>query len=230
MKDIQKAMKCEQIYLQYRSINTEMNFLKLISHCGYETIDDYFNDKYQELIKNLGIKILYLTTDESDAIGFKAVDDKEPMLIIDRIPRLTAWVGLDDPISEEKAQKLGVDVRYLPYHGGVIIGGEDDIALVFITPDNLIPNDYFQKRITTFFSKYCNADVKGNDIMIENKKVAGCANYFSNGMNSLLIQLTFSDHLDVIKNLCVQNIEKPVGYISAIKLSDFISEVISWVN
>ena len=224
--DIEKAMAIESEYLADPS--HEVGSLSgLLKNAGYETLDAYFSDKVKWQARQ-GCTILEMTSDESDPIAYKAMAEGQYMLIIDRIPRLSAWVGSDDPIDESKAISLGVDLHPFPYKGGTIIGGPEDLILVFIYKDN-VPEHYFRDRLVAWLGSKCGAYLRDNDVMLDGKKVAGMAYYKANGMTMFLTQLGLSDHMDIIRELCVPNPDKLPGVLP-LSQTEIINEVKTWVQ
>ena len=60
-------------------------------------------------------------------------------------------------------------------------------------------------------AKGLNAVIKGNDILIDGKKVAGGGSFAYNGVNVASLFLAVQDSSELVKNICGESKKKPTG-------------------
>lgn len=121
----------------------------------------------------------------------------------------------------------------MPHCGGTIITGPEDLTVgIHFVADRDLEYNYFFKRMKKYLAQFGIYPVD-NDFMYDGKKVMGCSfNQTEHGMSTFFFSCTFSDHLELIQQLCSKKSEKTPGFIPEGVLSkqELLAEVLSWVN
>lgn len=232
MKDIIGAMHEEELYL----VEDEATYGSLrsrVAKYGYESLEDYFEDKQAYRLKQIKFDIYYdEPTAGVDMRVWQAIKDKRNCIWLPKLEQVLACVGRHE-FDYELAESLGVGVLNMPHAGGTIITGPDDLTVgIHFIADRDLEYNYFFKRMEKYLRQF-GIEALGNDFLYDGKKVMGCSfNKTEYGMSTFFFSCTFTDHLDLIHQLCSKKSEKIPGYIpnGVLTKQQLLAEVLSWVN
>lgn len=229
-KDIEKAIEAETKYINENG----KNIYDYLRPHGYDNLDEYFKDKAKYLLLKNNFKLyLYEPTTGIDLRVWEAMKNKESCIWVPQLEKVLACVGTADVLNEELCNKLNVGILHMPHQGGTIITGPDDLTIGIHFPKNSSSDYTFFFNKMKDYLKQFNILPEGNDFLYNNKKVIGCShNETVEGMNSFFFSATFSDHTELIKQLCNKKSNKIPGVIpnNILTKQKLLKEVLSWVN
>lgn len=233
MKDIKGAIQAEDRYLLERLVyEHDVSIYDFIQPYGYMSLDEYQNDKKDYLLAHTEMEV-YLTdmTEIEDRVEANVIN-KIPSVFIPTADKQFAWVGVRDEIDVELFEQYGVHPYNMRYIGGTIISGPEDFSIAIITPSRYgLTCNYYTERIGRFLERYFdNVVVTGNDILIDNKKVAGAVVREVNDVFLFATQISFKDRSTIIDRLCPPHGDKTPGCIdnSIISRTELQNEILSW--
>ena len=130
--------------------------------------------------------------------------------------RLYVYRG-NTEIDTEYCELNRMTIYDLHYGGGPLIGSDIDLSFGFILPsdfnDTQISNLILTK-IVSILKKYgLKATVSGNDILVNEKKVAGSFIQQFGNRNVWCIQISFRDYMRHIVKLCTKPMKKIPSFI-----------------
>lgn len=233
MRDIKAAIESEKNYIHDRiDLGLNVSIYDYLTVHGYDSLDEFENDKKDYLLTTLNPSIFL--TDMND------IEDRVESYVIDQIPSIFiptaeepfAWIGVRDEIDIALFDQYGIRPYNMRYIGGTIISGPEDLSIAIITPSEYdLTCSYYTERIGKFLSGFFdNVIVTGNDILIDNKKVAGAVSREVNNVFLFATQVSFKDRSSVINHLCPPHGDKTPGCIdsSIISRNDLQNEILSW--
>ena len=234
-KDIEKAIILEQQYLQNKIQGDTIPLIDYLKEAGYSNLEEFFNDKNQFLFQNINF-IFDETTLIEDIPEKMAYNIKNcvPSLLIPKIYEPFAWIGKNAQYSKEDFEKYNIKPYDLHYNGGIIISGPEDLSIAIIMPKiQNISSLYFLNKIDSFFKKYFNDNsyIDNNDLIINNKKVMGSMNMYTDITFVFAAQFSFEDRSEIINVLCPPHGGKTPGAIDAniVTKQMLTQEIKSWL-
>lgn len=231
MKDIEKAIQEEQSYLTEGEVNGSL--LERVMACGFDDLADYFDSKKDYYLKKINFKVyMHEPTPGIDKRVWAAIENGEACVWVPKLEKVLACVGKDE-FDYDLAEELNVGVLNMPHAGGTIITGPDDLTIgIHFQNQHDITYVHLFKKMQKFLES------KGitrldNDFMYDGKKVMGCSlNNTIAGMSTFFFSCTFTDHLELIKQLCNKKSVKVPGFIpeDVLTKEELLNEVMSWLQ
>lgn len=230
MKNIQLAMGIEQEYIQYRLQGYEpYSLFEKITECGFDSLDDYYNDKREYLINCLDFEVVDTVPEQGAYMTAMSVQANHPIIIFGNTDNTYVFHGTES-YNELYCQDNGINVIDYHSNGGNIIISEGDLSVGICLPVKDISLQYILERLKSILSKFVDGvSVDNNDIMIDGKKVIGSAIYQTDTAIGFVSHFSFSDKSDLINSICLES-RKPVGYIQGISRDQIRQEILLWLQ
>lgn len=233
MKDLEKAMKEEQLYLTDKFSGIETSLIDRLAPYGYNNLKEYFNDKKDYLFKQWKPKV-YPIAIEDLTIGLEdAVQNEKYGIYISVAKGLYAFHGSDE-IDYQQCEQDGVYVAELYHQGGTIIGNEEDLGIEIVAPLELrLSHKDIINKFYEIISKYeDNVEIDGNDILVNGEKVLGSMVRHVGKAFVWAAQISFGDHADVIKKVCRKQSKKKPGRLcnQGLTKDKLQKEVLKWLQ
>jgi hypothetical protein len=233
MKDLQLAILEEKAYLSDRSNGINTSLPGRLKQFGYDTLDEYFNDKREYLFNEwrpeiYPIDVRAITTDLEDAVR-----NEKYGVYISTAEGLYAFHGSDD-IDYELCDELGIAVAEVYHMGGTIIGGVDDFGIEIVAPLELgLQPSQLLSKFYDIISRYeTDVELVGNDILVNGEKVLGSMHRLVGNVFVWAAQVSFEEHDEVIKKICNKKSKKKPGRIKHATLNKktLEREVLRWLR
>ena len=130
--------------------------------------------------------------------------------------------------------KSGNEVAITNY-GGAIVATEGDYSLALIVPSEVDLNSSFiLNGIKNILNKYfSNVSINGNDIFINNLKVAGSTAFGNEKFFFMIFHFSMSDKGNLVSEICgAPKTGKQVGYIdeNILSLEKLKEELLLWLQ
>lgn len=233
MGDIYRAMAVETAYIHNRTEGLETAPLsETLAEYGYRCLDDYFAEKRDTQVRGLPYEVYTVDiTSIPDAIT-QAVKAKKPSIFWPSCSRLFVWHG-NDALDVGLCGELGIDVLDMGYRGGTIVSGPEDFSFGVLIPETIdVESNYFLFMLQKIFISHgVNAEVSGNDILIDGLKVVGSMSFRKQKFFFFGCQISFSDHSDLIEVLCNKKSSKAPGFVPiCITKETLMEEVMEWLQ
>lgn len=201
--DIVKGIKIENEYLE-RKVNGELVSLETSLHeAGFDSLEQYFKEKNLYQLRSCEFRIMPVTAESAPVEIINVLTNRiTSVLYIDH--EITAvYYGIKD-FNKDYCDQNRIPTYYYGTEGGTIIGTKGDVTLGICFPSEIdIRTDMIMEMFISMFKKYgITLTVNGNDFLLDGKKVAGTAQYEMNDMFAFIVQFTFSDESELIKNVC----------------------------
>lgn len=231
MKNLQLAMAEEKAYVADRINRINTSLPDRLKQFGYDTLDEYFKDKYEYLFNEWApevypIDVRTITTDLE-----AAVRNKRYGIYISTTDGLYAFHGSDE-IDYALCDELGITVAELYYKGGTIIGGVEDLGIEIVAPVELGLHTYqILSKFHEIISKYeDSAEIAGNDILVNGKKVLGSMYRIVGNVFVWAAQVSFGEHDEIIEKICTKKSSKKPSRLTSLDRNTLEREVLKWLQ
>ena len=232
MKDLIGAIAEEKLYVADRMKQINTSLIDRLKPFGYETIEEYFDEKTDYFLSNWKPKVFRVDVDILAETLDDAIINGKYGIYTPVAKGRYAFHG-NDEIDRELCQKLGVKIIDLKYIGGTIIGSEDDFSFEIIAPVEFgLTHSCVIKKVAEIIGKKVdNVVIDGNDILIDGKKVMGSMTRQVGNSFVWAAQISFGEYDSYIEKICKKISNKIAGYIRKEKLSrdTLESEVLEWL-
>lgn len=233
MKQIQRAIEEEKLYILDRLNNIDTSLINRLNRYGYESLDEYFTEKREYLFGQWKPEVYYVDVNTLTTELETAVQNEKYGIYISTTNGLYAFHGSDE-IDYELCKKLGVVVAEVFHRGGTIIGGVEDLGIEFVMPQSFGINTKFMlDKFYNIINKYeTNVEVSGNDILVNGEKVLGSMTRHVGNAFVWAAQISFREHNSIIEKICVKKSTKKPGAINNEKLTkqELLGEVFKWLQ
>lgn len=232
MRDIQKAMTIEQEYINAKIAEGHPLPLNVqLAECGYNNLEDYFEDKRIAQIEALDFTIEEVYPDTAAGVIMQKITDKEDAILLMNTDRTIVYHG-DTEFNEQYCIDHNIQVVNYLTHGRTLIASEGELSIGLCFPDYIdIDMAWLLKRLKAILEKYMdNVTIDHNDIMVDGKKVCGAAVYNLNDRFAFIAQFSFDDKSELIYTICPPVTGKEPGYITKMTREQMRDEVIAWLK
>ena len=233
MKDLIGAIAEEKLYVADRMKQINTSLIDRLKPFGYETIEEYFEEKTNYCLRNWKPKVYRIDVDVLAETLDDAIINGKYGIYTPIAKGRYAFHG-NDEIDRELCEKLGVKIIDLKYMGGTIIGSEDDFSFEIIAPVEfgLTHEGIIRKVAEIIGKKVDNVEIDGNDILIDGKKVMGSMTRQVGNSFVWAAQISFGEYDSYIEKICKKVSQKIAGYIKKEKLSKDLleNEVLAWLQ
>ena len=233
MRDIEKAIKKEREYLEYRARGEEpFHLIDAIKACGFEDLDEYRKIKTDYEFNQLQFTYEECRPDTCLSQVFQAIASGQTKFQF-MISDTTFVFNCRDGFNKEFCDKHNIPIYYTETNGGTIVSTPGDVSLCICIPANLgIDDSYILSHIASILSKYTDKIVvDGNDILQDGRKILGSASYRQNEMYALVAHMSFNDNSNLISQICLKPMaEKIPGSLRNISPEQFQEEVAQWLR
>lgn len=228
MKNLEKAMAEERLYIQDRMKDIDTNLVDRLAPYGYSNLTEYITDKQEYLFSRWKPEVYYVNVHTLTTELEKAVQNNQYGIYISTTDGLYAFHGSDD-IDYNLCNELGVTVAELYHKGGTIIGGVEDLGIEIIAPIDLgLTPEIIISKFYDIISKHePSAEIVGNDILINGEKILGSMYRYVDKAFVWAAQISFEDHDEIIKKVCSKKSKKKPGKIKNLYLNKKSLE--SWI-
>lgn len=218
MKDIVKAIEAEKEYLKEKLKGTQPNIHNYLDQWGYSDLEEFHNDKVEYQLKNLDWTVIKQYPIYNKSVLEDYANRQKPLFTY-MIESEEKHAYVRHNCNEEYRNMLkenGFRVIDFGYNAsnGLILSYSGDFRFVVMFKNNIDLNvGYMLNKINGYFLEVgLNSLVSNNDILIDDKKVCGGASFEAGGMKGIVYQVTFTDHLDEINEICGERNKVP-GFI-----------------
>ena len=239
MADIIKGMNIEKEYLKYKLQGEKVPYelVDEIKKSGFESLEDYFNNKREYLFNQLEFEIINTSSqdvEEAWCMLYEKINQKKTSAFLVDTTDTIVYINASKPFNEDYCIKNNLKMFKLPLGGGTIVSGKDDIAIVFVLPDNLqTDSSFILTGIKEILGKYeDNVAIVDNDVLINGNKVCGITFLRNNGMVVYLSHFSFSNNSELINLICHSDSKpvKPPSYITGLDKESLKMEVLKWLR
>lgn len=240
MKNFEKALQCEKEYIKYvrqyhKKPEKSFNDI-LIQECDYTNSQEYWDEKAYKKLLSKNYEIMHLDCSKENIINYyiNAIKNNQNIIGFIDLDELCAWINMDgDSKIEEKLKAHNIKVQYYENKGGCIINGPEDFGIAIVSQTKNVNFNSIANMFIEILRKYnVNAELNGNDIMVDGKKVAGCHCGQHGDTFIFGTIITLSDHLDLIHEICPPHGDKEPGFIDNKELTKEVieREVLNYFN
>ena len=180
------------------------------------------------------LNLTYIEKEPKDCIAecFRMINEKVVgVLFVDTNETFVFKGNSNKNFNMEYCIENKIPVYSIHTNGGAIISMNGDFSFGICVPKEYVGvrMDFVLKKVKEIFEQYTNrVEIKGNDILINDKKVLGSAIYRMNDMFMWVGHFSFVDSADLIKKICPESVKEP-SFISEITREQFKQEVLKWL-
>ncbi len=228
----------QHIYNVINQIPEEISFYKQIIDLGFEDLEDFFNQKkeyeMQQCLRNKVIDVL-----PKDAMAtFASFLKTKTYAIASIVTDQTCVHCGNDPnktINVQYCKDNNIPIYPYDTFGGSIVVSKGDYTIILSVPEKInISSTFLLRNFEKILKKYfTNISIEGNDILYNNKKIAGSTNLSTEDSFSLSITFSMSPKDELIYNICGEpTTGKYPGYLDQNVLSTdkLKEELLTWLQ
>lgn len=232
--DIIGAMEKEREYLSFRMKGEEpFHLVDAVKEYGFESLKAYSEAKIEYVFSHTDFEIVNTTPDKAISEVFLAIEEKKNKIGFIDIDYTLVLSGLQADTNAEYCAECNIPIYPYYTYGGSSVATKGDFLLGICMQKTNGVNEvkFLLNKICDVFRKYSNHnfEVKGNDILMDGKKILGSAVYEQNKMIVLINYLSFSDKKELIEKICLKHSTKQPGYIDFMTRDQFHEEVLKWI-
>ena len=224
----------QHIYNVINQIPEEISFNEQIINLGFEDLEDFFEQKKEYEMQQF-LKGKVFVTNPID--GLQLIQNKNFGIIsVDDNYTFVYKGNNKKEINMEYCQQNNIPVYNYGTFGGAVVVSPGDYNIGVILPPTIeVNSNFFLNNIALILKKYFeNVKVDNNDILIDNKKVLGSANFGNEEYFFFVAQISFSDKTELIQSICgdIDENGKQPGYINPNILSSnqLKEELLIWLQ
>lgn len=233
MKDLIGAMAEEKAYVEDRMRDIDSNLTERLAKFGYSSLTEYFDEKREHIFNEWKPEVHYIDANFLSNDMENAIADKQYGIYILAPENLYAFHGSDE-IDYDLCKTLGVNVIEMHYNGGTIIGSREDLGILLVIPNNidLSGNRIINKFLDIIKTRIPNAEIDGNDILVNGEKVTGSMQRRVDGVFVWAAQISFGEYDDIITKVCNKKpLKKPSRIDKTLLGRDTLEkEVLRWLR
>lgn len=224
----------QHIYNVINQIPEEISFYEQIVNLGFKDLEDFFEQKKEYEMQQF-LKGKVFVTNPID--GLQLIQNKNFGIIsVDDNYTFVYKGNNKKEINMEYCQQNNIPVYNYGTFGGAVVVSPGDYNIGVILPSTIeVNSNFFLNNIALILKKYFeNVKVDNNDILIDNKKVLGSANFGNEEYFFFVAQISFSDKTELIQSICgdIDENGKQPGYINPNILSSnqLKEELLIWLQ
>ena len=224
----------QHIYNVINQIPEEISFYEQIVNLGFKDLEDFFEQKKEYEMQQF-LKGKVFVTNPID--GLQLIQNKNFGIIsVDDNYTFVYKGNNKKEINMEYCQQNNIPVYNYGTFGGAVVVSPGDYNIGVILPPTIeVNSNFFLNNIALILKKYFeNVKVDNNDILIDNKKVLGSANFGNEEYFFFVAQISFSDKTELIQSICgdIDENGKQPGYINPNILSSnqLKEELLIWLQ
>ena len=234
-KDIEKAIRIERQYLEFRRKGEEpFHLIDAIKECGFESLSEYFQAIKKEPFDGLEFEFFEMNPSVDMPKFFNLFMKQKTFVIFANSDTPFVFLGENTDIDSCYCNENNITIVPINTTGGAIVSLAGDFSFALCCPSSIVDNTkYILDKSKDILQKYTDKTVvvDGNDILVNGKKVCGTAHYNINDYFIFVGYFSFNDKADLISNICkTTKIGKDVGYIDFISRDKLRQEVAEWLQ
>lgn len=239
MRTIEELVTIEQQYIEERISGIEnINFGEILQEENL-TVEEFQYKKGELYLKTFNPTVLLVqievTENPQTFESTRAIQKKNTFLCA--IPtRKMVWYSVDGGFNKDYCIENDILYKYRPYNGGAlcVLPTDLEVSIIAHNAPTSFPQVILDKLVNWLKSKITNEIViSGNDILIDDRKILGMANYTYEGAFICGFHLAFDIDLDFIQQVCNKEIVKvPIGLnnFGTFNREELIAEMITWLK
>lgn len=235
MSNIENAINKEKTYLNYRMVGEEpFHLIDAVGEFGFETLEEYFSAKLQYRIQNAVRNVTKCKQCEIVSEAMRILQQGLTGIWYSYSDEVCIFNGEygNETYNAEYCSQNNIPIYSLGTTGGTIVHSPGDFSWGIALPiDAHASYEYFLNSISNIIQKYTEKSVvvRGNDILIDDKKVCGSTVYTTKNVFLFISYFSFSDKSELISKICGKRTMKSPGFIDCMSREELESEVQRWL-
>ena len=216
MKDIENAYKSEMEYKRLRADGIKtLDLLDRVQEYGFDTLEEYFNDKIDYQIKNTPFTFQEVYPENAAEEMMKMISKGEAGLLLMNTDKTVVYHG-DGYYNKEYCVEHNIPVIEYLTIGGTLVASSGELSIGVCIPRDIdVSLDWLLHKIADYLSQYeGEVIVDKNDLLINGNKICGAAVYKDDKSFSAVAQLSFDDKSELIRNICGANKGKNPSWLT----------------
>lgn len=234
MSDVLKAIEKEREYLSHRMKGEEpFHLVDAINECGFETLEEYFEEKKKYELSNLSFEVIETTPSKAIEDVLNTIAEKKTAVLFANTEYTLVWNGNNSKFNEDYCDECSIPVYPLQTGGGTIVSTVGDLNIGICVPKSICVDAVFiLNRFADIFRKYTDksVEVSGNDVMVDGYKVLGTSTYDSNGMFMFITPVSLSEKSELIASICQKHSSKQPAHIDFMDVDVLRDELRKWLK
>lgn len=228
----------QHIYNVEHGIKEKIPFADQILALGYKSLKEFFNEKLEyEMQHILNNKVYSVEPKEAMPTLHQLIQNNRYGIVSVYTNETCVHHGQDPTkyLNRDYCTQHNIPIYSYDSFGGNIVATKDDYSVAIILPLTIdISAGFVLTKTKEILQKYFNnVEIIGNDILINNKKVAGATSFGTERYFFLIYHFSMSEKSDLIAKICGEPTSgKQPGYIdtSILPTKKLIEDFLSWLQ
>lgn len=202
---------------------------EIVQERGFATLDEYYKAKQQWLFNELQFTEQITTSSMAFADIATILQNEQTVLLFEKHETPFIYHG-DEPFNEEEAARQSIPVYEGGYMGGTIVGQIGDLSVGIFFPKKIEVRmqDLLHKISEILVSFGENAEVSGNDIMVDGQKAVGAAHLSTSNYYGFVAYISFTNKDELVERICGEATKKP-GALTKLSVEEFQEALRTWL-
>lgn len=228
----------QHIYNVEHNIEEEIPFIDQIKALGYNDLEEFFNDKIEYEMQQVLNGQVYSVEPKDAMPTLRSLVYNNKYGIVSVYTTETCVHHGQDPsktLNVKYCEEHNIPIYPYDSFGGNIVATKDDYSVALLLPLTIdISAGFILEKTQQILLKYFdNVEIQDNDILIDNKKVAGATSFGTDEFFFLIYHFSMSDKEELITAICGEPTSgKQPGYIDTTILStkQLMEDFLSWLQ
>lgn len=228
----------QHIYNVEHGIEEEISFIDQMKNLGYDSLEDFFNDKIEyEMQQVLRDNVYSVSPKEAMPTLQKLIQEQKYGIVSVYTNETCVHHGQDSSktLNRQYCEEYNIPIYPYDSFGGNIVATEGDYSVALLLPLTIDISAGFvlKKTVDILCNYFNNVQSNDNDILIDNKKVAGATSFGTDRFFFLIYHFSMSEKEELIRAICGEPTSgKYPGFIDTTILSteELMEDFLSWLQ
>ena len=228
----------QHIYNVEYNIEEEIPFINQIKALGYTDLEEFFNDKIEYEMQHILNGQVYSVEPKDAMPTLRSLLQNNKYGIVSVYTNETCVHHGQDPsktLNIKYCEEHNIPIYSYDSFGGNIVATKNDYSVALLLPLTIdISAGFILEKTKEILLKYFDkVEIQDNDILINNKKVAGATSFGTDEFFFLIYHFSMSDKEELITAICGEPTSgKQPGYIDTAILSteQLMEDFLSWLQ
>lgn len=240
MKRVEQGISINEQHISNieNGIAESVPFADELKAIGYDSIEDFFNDKREYDMQNVLRGKVYSVEPKDAMPTLRTLVSNHQFGIVSVYTTETCvHHGRDDSkfLNYDYCSVNNIPIYTYDSFGGNIVATEGDYSLALLVPQSTdITVSFVLENIKRILSKHLkDVTIDNNDILVDGKKVVGITNFGTDDIFFSICHFSMSPKSDLILNICGEpTTNKTPWYIDSDLLTteELMGEMLSWLQ
>lgn len=232
------AINEQHIYNVEHNIEEQISFIDQMKEIGYINLEEFFTEKVEHDMQEVLYGKVYSVEPKDAMPTLRNLIQNHEFGIVSVYTNETCVHHGGDPVkvlNVAYCEQNNIPIYPYDSFGGSIVATEGDYSVALLLPLEVDASAAFVlSKTKAILDKYFDSvEIQGNDIMIDNKKVAGGTSFGTEDFFFFIYHFSMSEKAELIRAICGDPVSNKVpGCIdrTVLPTEQLMEEFLSWLQ